>query len=78
MKGKCRSKRERERERERERDLEIICDLCKQQVFIRERRPDRVPRHQSNTQREPEHTSLTGWGFKHPVEGKGRLEGDGH
>jgi hypothetical protein len=32
------------RERERERERERICDLYKQQVFIRERRPERAPR----------------------------------
>jgi hypothetical protein len=31
------------REKEKERDQEKICDLYKQQVFIRERRPDRDP-----------------------------------
>jgi hypothetical protein len=36
----------RERKRERERDRERICDLCKQQVFIRERTPEREPRQQ--------------------------------
>jgi hypothetical protein len=38
------TERDRERERERkERDRERICNLCKQQVFIRERRPERDP-----------------------------------
>jgi hypothetical protein len=31
------------KKQERERDRERICDLCKQQVFIRERRPEKDP-----------------------------------
>jgi hypothetical protein len=38
-----RREKERERERERERDQKRICDLYKQQVFIRERRPQKGP-----------------------------------
>jgi hypothetical protein len=38
-----RKMKSRERERERERERQRICDLCKQQVFIRERRPERYP-----------------------------------
>jgi hypothetical protein len=72
-----RREKERERERERERDQERICYLYKQQIFIRERRPERDPQHQSNTRRGARAASLTGWVLKHPVVGKGGWRGMG-
>jgi hypothetical protein len=65
--------------KKQERDGERICNLCKQQVFIRERRPERDPRpseqHSERVERLP---VLQAGVFKHPVVGRGRLEGDGH
>jgi hypothetical protein len=45
----------------RETQGERICDLHKQHVFIRERRPERDLGHQSNTLRGVR--AHTGWGF---------------
>jgi hypothetical protein len=68
VKGKQRSKRKRDRER--------ICDLYKQQAFIRERKPERDPQPLELHSERGESTPVLQAGvFKHPVVGKGGWRG---
>jgi hypothetical protein len=58
---------------------ERICDLHKQQVFIRERRPERDPRpSEEHSKRDDSMPFLQAGDFKHPVVGKGSLEAGKH
>jgi hypothetical protein len=64
---------------ERETYQKRTCNLHKQQVFIRERRPERDPQpSELHSERGKDMLLLQAGVFKHPVVGKGRLEGDGH
>jgi hypothetical protein len=65
LKGKWRRKRETEKD----------CNLCKQQVFIRERRPERDPRpSEQHSERGERMPVLQAGVFRHPIVGTGRLE----